>query len=108
MFVRHLKFSLKANVLKDYATAFENEVIPMLRQQPGFRDMITLADPDGKHVIGLSFWDTHEQAQSYNEAVYPQILSRLEKFLDGQPELRVLRVLNSTPHKVSAQTSAAA
>src|SRR4051812_41073227 len=108
MFARHLNFKLKPNMIKDYAATFEREVMPILRKQAGFRDMLTLANPNGTDVYGISFWETKEQAAAYDRSAYPMVLESLNKFLESPPTLGVYSVVQSTMHKVSASDQAAA
>jgi heme-degrading monooxygenase HmoA len=102
MFARNVSIRLKPNTLIDFNQTFEKEVIPMLHKQAGFRDEITLATDDGIHVTAISLWDSKERAETYNSSAYPTVLKSLEKFLDGQPTVRVSNVINSTSHKLTA------
>ena len=47
MFARNISFHLKSNMLSDYTRTFENDVLPLLRKQNGFKDEITFAVPGG-------------------------------------------------------------
>ena len=49
-----------------------------------------------------------EQAEAYNTSAYPTVLKNLEKFLDGQPKVRVSNVISSTSHKLTAAAVVAA
>ena len=72
------------------------------------RDEITLAYEGDTDVTAISLWDTKEQAETYATTAYPELLKSLEKFLDGQPKVRVSKVINSTTHKVTAAAVVAA
>ena len=74
----------------------------MLRKQPGFRDEIALADENATDVTAISLWESREQAEAYNTSTYPTVLKTLDKFLDGQPKVRVSNVISSTSHKAAA------
>jgi hypothetical protein len=37
MFARNISIHLKSNMLSDYTRAFENDVLPLLRKQKGFK-----------------------------------------------------------------------
>ena len=103
MFVRNVAIHLKSNVLGEFTQIFDNEVLPILRKQPGFRDEITFSTtPTGMDVIAISLWDTREQAEAYNAAGYPEVLKSLNKVLDGAPRVRVSDVISSTLHKTAA------
>ena len=84
------------------------DVFPLIAGQPGFRDEIALADENGTDVIAISLWDTKEQADGYATTAYPAVLTTLEDFLDGPPNVRVINVINSTAHKLTAPAVVAA
>jgi heme-degrading monooxygenase HmoA len=108
MFARNVSIRLKPNTLNDFTQTLEKNVVPMLRKQPGFRDEITLAYEGDTDVTAISLWETKEQAETYATTAYPELLKSLEKFLDGQPKVRVSKVINSTTHKVTAAAVVAA
>lgn len=97
MFARNVALHLKPNALEEFSRAFDNEVLPLLRKQPGFKDEITFSTPNGS-VIAISLWDTKEHAEAYNATAYPLVLKSLEKVLDGAPRVRVSDVISSTLH----------
>ena len=108
MFARNVSIRLKPNTLKDFNQTFENEIVPMLRKQAGFRDEIALASFDGSFVTAISIWDSKEQAEAYNTSTYPTVLKTLDKYLDGPPKVRVTSVISSTSHKLTAAAVVAA
>ena len=44
-----------------------------------------LADPEGREVQALSFWDHESNAAAYNSTGYPSAVKILEALLDGVP-----------------------
>ncbi|HXB20931.1 MAG TPA: hypothetical protein VNV88_06090 [Candidatus Solibacter sp.] len=100
MFARNVSIRLKPNTLNDFTQTFENEVLPILRKQAGFRDEIVLAGDD-TYVTAISLWDSKEQAETYNTNAYPAVLKAMDKFLEGQPKVRVSSVIHSTFHRVT-------
>jgi hypothetical protein len=101
MFARHVSIHLKSNMLSDYNRAFENEVLPLLRKQKGFKDEIALSNPGSVDVIGISLWENKADAEAYNSTAYPQVLKALEKAIDGAPKVQTFETVTSTFHKVS-------
>ena len=99
MFARNVSLRLKPNTLSEFTRIFEQEVIPMLRKQRGFRDEIAFAVPGGLDVVAISLWDTKDYAEAYNTAGYPEVLKILDKVLDGTPKVQVSDVISSTIHK---------
>src|SRR5579863_5645256 len=108
MFARNISIHLKPNMLTDFSTAFEKEIVPMLRKQAGFRDEIVLAGEGTNNVTAISLWDTKEQADSYATTAYPDVVKALDKFMDGPPKVRVATVVSSTLHKLTAASVVAA
>jgi hypothetical protein len=98
IYARNVAVHLKPNTLSDFTKTFETYVLPILRKQKGFLDEITFAMPGGTDVVAISLWDTKESAEAYNTPGYPEVLRNLEKFLDGNPKLRVSDVISSTLH----------
>jgi len=96
MFARKVSVRLKPNSLTKFNTLIECEILPWLRRQQGFLDLITLAIPDGSEVATISFWDHEGNAQAFNAGGYPQVLEVLEEMLDGIPYVKTFKVLNST------------
>jgi hypothetical protein len=106
MFARNVSMHLKPNSLAEFTQTIEKEVIPFLRKQKGFQDEITFAVPGGTDVIGISLWDSKENAEAYSTAGYPEMLKSLAKVLDGNPKVRTSDVVNSTFHKIAAPVAA--
>ena len=106
MFARNVALRLRPNVLNQFKRIFDAEIIPLLRKQPGFRDVITFALTGGADVTVISLWETREDAEAYNTAGYPEVMKSLEPLLDGSPKLRVADIVNSTFHKVSGHMAA--
>ena len=101
MFARHVSIRLKSNMLSDYTRTFENDTLPLLRQQKGFKDEITLSNPGSLDVIAISLWDSKANAETYNTNTYPQVLRTFEKLIDGAPKVQTFEAATSTFHKLS-------
>ena len=102
MFARHVSVNLKPKTLADFTKTMESEILPWLREQTGFLDLITLADAAGREIIAISFWDQKENAQTYNSTGYPEALKILKTLLDGTPHVRTFDVVSSTLCKKSS------
>jgi hypothetical protein len=84
---------------------WENEVIPVLRKQKGFKDEITLVAPERYEAVALSFWDRKEDAAAYAREKYPEILKTLSKVVEGVPKVDSFEVANSTSHQIAAKAA---
>jgi len=101
MFARNVSIHLKSNMLSDYTRTFEKNVLPLLRQQKGFRDEITLSNPGSVDVIAISLWDTRANAEAYNTNTYPEVLRTLARMIDGTPQVQTFEAVTSTFHNVA-------
>ena len=102
MYARRVSLHLKPNSTAAFAERLEQQVIPMLQKQSGFRDEITFVTPGGTEAFGLSLWDNKQSAENYNQKSYAEVTKILEKVLDGAPRLETYEVANSTFHKIAA------
>jgi heme-degrading monooxygenase HmoA len=105
MYTRNVSMKLKADSAKEFTRMLENEVIPMLRKQKGFKDEITLVAPERNEAVAISFWDKKENAEAYNREKYPEILKTLSKVVDGTPKVESFEVANSTSHQIAAKAA---
>jgi hypothetical protein len=103
MYGRKVSFDLKPNSLNDFNRRQETEIIPILRKQKGFQDVITLVTPDKKHVQAISLWDKVESAEAYDRASFPEVTRLLASVIDGKPKVESMEVLTSTIHKATTK-----
>lgn len=97
MLARKVYVRLKPNCLEGFIAVMENEVLPWLRQQEGFMELITLAAPDGIEIQVLSVWHHEGRPEDYADIGYPSgILTSLEPLLDGITYGRTFGVVSST------------
>jgi heme-degrading monooxygenase HmoA len=106
MFTRHLIMELKPNVTTEFNNAVESKVLPLLRKQKGFRDLISFVATDRSEAIAISFWDTKEEAEAYNVAGYPEVLKMLSGMVEGTPRVGLAEVVTSTFQKLAAAKTA--
>ena len=96
MFGRNVSFHLKSNTLSDYNRTFENEILPLLRKQKGFKEEITLANPGSQDAIAISLWENKATAEAYNTNTYPEVLRTLAKMIDGTPRVQTFEAVTSS------------
>lgn len=89
MFARNSHFRVKSlNMAAEFSRILENNILPLLRQQKGFRGEITLSNPGNLERISISLWESESTAEAYNANIYPQVLKILSKVIDGTPKIR--------------------
>jgi len=106
MFARNVSIHLKSNTLSDYTRTFENDVLPLLRKQKGFKDEITFAGPGGVDLTAISLWENKTDAEAYNTNTYPQVLKTMARFIEGTPKVQTSDVVTSTLHKMDVSVAA--
>ena len=106
MFARHVSIRLKPNLLAEFNRTIENEVIPLLQKQKGFKDEVVLTNAEGAETVGISFWDQKENAEAYNREIYPEVQKLLAKVVEGTPQIHTYEVSRSTFHKIAARATA--
>jgi quinol monooxygenase YgiN len=103
MFSRIITMHPKPNTLSQLTKAVEEQVLPMLRKQEGFKDEIFFVSPDGRDATAISMWDRQANAEAYSHKAYPQVAEMLTNLLEGSPQVKTYDVVNSTCHKIAAQ-----
>ena len=101
MFARGVTIRLKPNSSAEFTKLIENETIPTLRKQKGFQGKLTFLAPGGAEAVGISFWDTKENADAYARDGYPEVIKNLNKLIEGTPKVQTYEVANSTLHKIA-------
>jgi hypothetical protein len=106
MFARNVSFHVKSNMFAEYTRTFDQNILPLLRKQNGFKDEITFSGPGGVDVTAISLWDNKASSDTYNTNTYPEVLKTMARFIEGTPQVKTGEVVNSTFHKISALVSA--
>lgn len=99
MFSRFVSMTLKPNAGQEFTDALENRILPILREQQGFRDELLFVT-GGPEVVAVSIWDSKEDADKYARAAYPDILSSLSNLVEGTPTVQTYLLAFSTAHRI--------
>jgi len=97
MFARNAHFRMKSlDMAAEFTRTMENDILPLLRNEKGFKGEITLSNPGSLERISISLWENMSNAEAYNANVYPQVLKILSRVIDGTPKIRTFEnvVLN--------------
>ncbi len=93
-FARTVHFRIKDGKRDEFTRLLEDEVLPMLRQQDGFREELTLTSPE--RCMGISLWDDENSAKTYHESAYPNVLEKLNPVIEGTPKVETYEVALTT------------
>jgi hypothetical protein len=96
MFARNVSFRLKPNTHSDFTRTLESQILPLLHKQKGFKEEITLCNPNSVDGVSISLWESKSDAENYNTSVYPQVMKTLEKVIDGTPRVHAFETVTST------------
>lgn len=105
MFARIVSMRLKPNTSAEFTQTIEKRILPILRKQKGFRDEITFIAPGGIEAVGISLWDSREQADAYNSGSYAEVVRELNKLLEETPQVKTYDIANSTAHNIAARAA---
>jgi hypothetical protein len=107
MFTRKVSIHLKPEKLAEFTKTLEQQIIPLLRKQQGFKDEIAFAVPGARDVLAISLWDTKQNAEAYDTSAYKNVVKMLDNVIDGSPKVETTEVLHSTFRETPAAVAAA-
>jgi heme-degrading monooxygenase HmoA len=99
MFARKVVASLEPNTLLEFINLMEKEILPWLRKQEGFLDLIVLALREGEEVATISFWDHEADAEMWATTGFPEAAGILSKLIHAGPYVKTFEVVSSTVHE---------
>ena len=102
MYARMVKGQIKPGKLDVATRLLENDVIPLLKKQHGFRDEVTFFTEGVDEGFAISFWDTKDDLDKYEREIYPQIRDKMTGLFEDQPMARKFEVSNSTWYHIHA------
>ncbi len=80
---RSVQFEIQPGKGQEFKTTMENEVLPLMKRQEGFRGELAMVNDD--RGIGISLWDNREHAEQYRTKTYPKVLETLKSVIRGTP-----------------------
>jgi heme-degrading monooxygenase HmoA len=98
MFVLVASAQVKPNAGGAFAQAFEQQLLPSLRMQRGFRDELLFVVPGGPDIMAITFWDSQESVESFERDAWPEMMKALSTVAD-RPVLARFQLAHSTLHQ---------
>ena len=65
MCARTVHMQRKLNSVAKFNQTLANDILPLLRTQPGFQDEMTFVVPGGMEVVGIGLGEQQEHAEAY-------------------------------------------
>jgi hypothetical protein len=82
MFARILEFGLKPELKKDFITVYKNQVLPILKKQVGFVEVLPFFPEKVKEpAYNISLWATKADAERFERETYPRVYEIFKPFL---------------------------
>src|SRR5450755_732826 len=82
MFARIVEFIPKLEKKEEIVKVLRNEVLPILKKQPGFLEILPFV-PETKteKMITITLWSEKRDAERYEREVYPKVEGILKPYL---------------------------
>jgi quinol monooxygenase YgiN len=108
MFTRIVECTVKPEKKEEFNQKLRNEVLEILRKQPGFVDLIGLvSETSPERVLGISLWNTREDADRYSREHYTRVLELLKPYLKtATPKVETFHVDTWSTQRISAGRAA--
>ena len=65
MCARTVRMQRKPNSVAKFNQTLANDILPLLRTQPGFQDEMTFLSQAAMEVVGIGLWEQQEHAEAY-------------------------------------------
>jgi hypothetical protein len=99
MYTRIVSFTLKPNASSAFTKLIEEKIVPTLREESGFQDLMVFVVPGGPEVVAISIWDSGDDADNYERGSNRDILRVLEPLIEKKPEVETYQLAYSTLHR---------
>jgi quinol monooxygenase YgiN len=107
MFTRIVELTSKPGKAKELSKTITEKVAPILKKQTGFVDeTVLVSDTESTRILGLSFWNSKEDADRYHREQFPKIQEMLKPLLETEPVVRTFDVHTSTTHRIASGKAA--
>lgn len=105
MFTRIVQCNVKKASVPTVQDALAKQVVPLIRQQPGFVDLVESLNPETGQFVCMSIWKTQEDSDRWGQK-FGEVASGLQPLVEGQVAVSTGKLETSTAHKVAAGKAA--
>jgi quinol monooxygenase YgiN len=93
MLARILEFMPKMEKKEEFVKVIKNEVLPILKKQNGFLDVLPLfPEIKNEKAVTISLWTEKREIEKYEREVFPKVEAILKPYLVGRIETKVYTV----------------
>ena len=93
-FTRNVEFDIQPGKGQEFKTVMENDILPIMKKQDGFRGELALVNDN--RAIGISCWDSEKHAEAYRTNAYPKVLETLKPVIRGTPSVESFELASTT------------
>ena len=107
MYARIVELQVKAGKEKELNNKIADQILTLLKAQPGFVDEITLvSDKNPRQLLAMSLWKSREDAERYHRDKFKEVVALIRPLVEGEPTPRTYDVNTSTGHRIAAGKAA--
>jgi len=107
MFTRIVEVKVKSGKVEELSRTIKNDILPILREQPGFVDEITFVSAESPdRVLAMSFWKTRQDAEKYNRESFSRVNDAMRNLITDTPKVQTFNVTSSTVHDIVTERAA--
>lgn len=82
MFARILEFTAKFEKKEELIKTVRQEIVPILKKQPGFLELLPLfPEIANEKIIAITLWTEKFEVEKYTKEVFPKVEQILKPFL---------------------------
>ena len=101
MYTRAVELTSKSGKAKELSNTINEKIVPILKKQKGFVDeTVLVSDTESTRILGLSFWNSKEDAERYHREEFAKIQELLKPLIEADPVIRTFDVHTSTTHRI--------
>ncbi len=102
MFARVIEIKTKPGKATELCHAIHDQVLSVLKSQPGFVDEIVLiSETEQDKVLAVSLWKTREDEERYAHEHFQQVHQIIEHQIPVAPKVHRFLVDSSTAHQIA-------
>ena len=86
MYARVVNVQLKQGMLDEAKGIINESVVPVFKEQRGFKSQFLLTQQDTNKAISINLWETEADLTAFETSpLYPEVLGKLADVLAGPP-----------------------
>lgn len=107
MLARVVELNVVADKIEKLRTVVENEVLPLIKKNPGFVDTMGLVNTNTPtKILNILLFRSKTDLEKYERETVPMIMPKIRPFLAQDPKVEICNVETSTFHRISAGMAA--